>query len=171
MSFLIFIVLIGGKYSKRNFSTIWFQVVIEPLGREFSHCFPLVLNENRNSLNLITSSVAPFILNVSQITRKFAIQPFGSSSCNPLNYTNCCTIWMIFGLISKFLAVTIGLTILDLIPIKDGLAYLDIVLCGFAMFSNCVSSRFNPKTFAFYLILTLRFQRDVLLISRSLATT
>ena len=130
MLFFIFAVFIGGKYLYKNFSNIWFHVGIDPLWREFNHCLARFLNENGNSLNLIASLVAPFILNVSQTSRKLAMWAFGSSSYNISNMTNYCAIWIILGLISKLLVVTVGLIILDLVPFNDSLAYSCMVLWG-----------------------------------------
>ena len=100
--FFIFAIFVYGKYLDKNFSTIWFHVVIEPLGREFNHYFAWFLRENGNSLSLIASFVAPLILNASCTSKKLAIWALGSSSCNPSNYTNWCTIWIIFNLTLKY---------------------------------------------------------------------
>ena len=75
-----------------------------------------------------------------------------------------------FELISKLLATTIGLTMLDSALVGDGFAYSDIVLCGSAIFSDCVSSKSSPNPSACYLILAFRFLRVVLSIFGSTAT-
>ena len=144
--------------------------MIKPLGREFSHCFAWFLSENGNNLILITSSVAPFILNVSQISKKFSIFAFGSSSYSLSNYTNCYTIWMMFGLTSKLLAAIVSLILPAQFQSRMTL-HTQTCLLVFSMFSNCISSRFNPNTSALSLILALRFLRVVLLIFESSITT
>ena len=72
-------------------------------------------------------------------------------------------------MIPKLLATTVNLTILDSISIKDGLAYIDIVLYGSAISSNYTSLRSRPNASTLYLILALRFQRAIHSISRSAA--
>ena len=114
-----------------------------------------------NTPNLIMSFMAPSILNVSKTSKKLTTWALGSSSWNPSNYTNYWTIWIMFNLISKLLAITIGLTMLDSTPIKDGLAYLNVVLYGSAIFFDYMSSNLTPTSSALRLILALRFQKAI----------
>ena len=72
-----------------------------------------------------------------------------------------------FGLILKLLAIIVSLTMLDFAPVGDGLAYLDIVLCDSAMFSDYTSSKSTPNSYALCLTLPLRFQRVIHSTSRS----
>ncbi|KAI3810403.1 hypothetical protein L1987_20015 [Smallanthus sonchifolius] len=70
----------SGKYSNRNFWARSSHVVIDPVGREFSHALALSLKEKGNIWRRIASFDTPFSLKVSQISRKFAMWECGSSS-------------------------------------------------------------------------------------------
>ena len=55
---------------------------------------------------------------------------------------------------------------LDSTPVKDGLAYLDMVLYGSTMFYDCTSNS-TPHSSTLYLILALRFRKVIHSNSRS----
>ena len=69
---------------------------------------------------------------------------------------------MMFDLILKLLAITVSLIMLDSTLIGDGLAHLDIVLYGSAIFLDCTSFNSTPNSSALYLILALRFLKAVI---------
>lgn len=70
ISFRNLAVLDGGKYLNRNFSASEFHVVMELAGREMSHSLARSLRENGKRRSRMASSETPFILNVSQISKK-----------------------------------------------------------------------------------------------------
>lgn len=112
ISFLSLAVLPGGgKYLIRKACDKAFQVVKELGALEFNQALALSFRENGKSQSRIASSLTPFILIVSQISKKLARCACGSSA-GPIPNCSCCTIWMRLGLISKLLALTVGLTML-----------------------------------------------------------
>ena len=111
-----------GKYFAKNFCANSSYVVMRRGGKEFNQTFALSLSEKGKSLSRITSSVTPLCLKVSQISKKFAIWTLGSYCDSPPNWTVCCIIWMMAGLISKLLACMAGLLMLDIAPLTKGIA-------------------------------------------------
>jgi hypothetical protein len=73
ISILNFTVLVGGKYLTRKFSTRSFQVMMDLAGNDFTQDFAISLREKRKSLKLISSLETPFILKVSQVSKKLAM--------------------------------------------------------------------------------------------------
>ena len=79
ISFLSLAVFEGGKYLARNFWANSFQVLIDPVGREFNQSLALSLKEKGNNLNLIASSDTPLYLKVAQISKKLVMCKLRSS--------------------------------------------------------------------------------------------
>lgn len=98
ISILSLMVLVGGKYFAKNFWTNSLHVVIVPKVRKFSHILALFFKENENNLRWIASFIMPIYLNVSMMCQL-------RTSCeNSLNWTVFWIIYMISGLISKWIA-------------------------------------------------------------------
>lgn len=64
ISFLIFVVFVGGKNLARSFWARSSQVVIELVGNDFNNTFTLSHNKKGNSLKWIASPMTPLCLNV-----------------------------------------------------------------------------------------------------------
>ena len=122
ISFLSFVVFVGGKYFAKNFCANSSHVVMMLGGKEFNQTFALSLSEKGKSISRIASSITPLCLKVSPISKKFAIWTLGSSYDSPPNWIVYCIIWMMAGLISKLLACMVGLLMLDVAPLTEGIA-------------------------------------------------